>query len=221
MNETSLKAIDKLLYIDDIFTEEYRKASTLIFYENMIDQKISLAMTAYLEQKLKLNSGDIALGIATTPTFDILTLEMDVAENDRVAVSISDMGAIYGLWFKKDNIYINSSISVGASFRESVALVGLIIEATLIFKKDEEFNDLYIKLEEKIHTQDDLSELLVKMGNKLREISASFVWLNNSGEISYRELYIHSLPYTSLVSAVFDGYDNFVLFPVKDNKVIQ
>lgn len=215
MHETSLKAIDKLLYTEDIYTENYRKQSTLIFYENSTDQPISLATTAYLEKKLKHQNSNIALGIAKTPNFDILALEMDISDNDRVAVSISDMGAIYGLWFKKDNVYINSTLSVGASFRESVVLVGLLIEASLLFRKDAHFNNLYNELKAKINTNEDLTELLVEFGNTLREVTASFVWLNNSGDISYRELYIHSLPYTSLVSEIYDGYDNFILFPTK------
>lgn len=215
MKEVSLKAIDKLLYTEDIYTESYRKQSTLIFYENTIDEPISLAMCAYLEHKIKYNSGNIALGIAKTPTFRILALEMDISDNDRVAVSISNMGAIYGLWFKKDNVYINSTLSVGASFRESIVLVGLLIEATLLFRNNEDFNKLYEEVAKKITTNEDLTELLVEFSNVLRDITSDFVWLNNAGDISYRELYIHSLPYTSLVDNVFEGYDNFILFPTK------
>lgn len=216
MEEIKYKALDKLLYTEDKYTENYRKNLTLNCFENSVDPRFSLTVAAYLEKKLKLKEGNLSLGIAKTQQFDILTLEMDVKENDRVAVSISSMGAIYGLWFKKDDIYVNSSISVGASFRESVVLTGLLIEASRVFKKDNtKLENLYLEIESKINSDEDLSQALSDYTLELRNEAANFVWLNNSGEISYRELYIHSLPYTSLVTDVLVGKENFILFPVK------
>ncbi len=216
MEETKYKALDKLLFTEDKHTEDYRKNLTLNCFENSIEPKFSLTVAAYLEKKLKLKTGNLALGIAKTENFDILALEMDVKENDRVAVSISSLGAIYGLWFKKDDIYVNSSISVGSSFRESVVLTGLLIEASLIFNEDNlALNTLYKNIEQKINTDEDISELLSQYTQALREYAANFVWLNNSGEISYRELYIHALPYTSKISETLIGRDNFILFPTK------
>lgn len=216
MENIKYKALDKLLYTEDKHTENFRKETTLRFFENSTDPKISPAIVSYLEKKLKLNVGNLALGIAKTPAFEILALEMDTKVNDRVAVSISSLGAIYGLWFKRDNVYINSSISVGSSFRESQVLVGLLIEAALNLNKDnEEIKSTYEEIASKIMSDEDLSELLSKFTVLIRDYAANFVWLNNSGEISYRELYIHSLPYTSLVTDIIDGRDKFILFPVK------
>ena len=216
MEETKYKALDKLLFTEDKHTENYRKNLTLNCFENSVEPRFSLTVAAYLEKKLKLNEGNLAIGIAKTPLFEILALEMDVKTKDRVAVSISSMGAIYGLWFKRDDIYVNSSLSVGSSFRESVVLAGLLIEASLVFNKEnEELSRLYKEIEASINTQDDISQLLSDYTQALREYAANFVWLNNSGEVSYRELYIHSLPHTSLVTDVITGKDNFILFPVK------
>lgn len=216
MENINYKALDKLLYTEDKHTENFRKETTLRFFENSTEPKISPAIVSYLEKKLKSNVGSLALGVAKTPAFDILALEMDTKENDRVAVSISSLGAIYGLWFKRDNVYINSSISVGSSFRESQVLVGLLIEAALHLNKDnEEIINTYEEIKSKIMSDEDLSELLSKFTVLIRDYAANFVWLNNSGEISYRELYIHSLPYTSCVTDIIDGRDQFILFPVK------
>lgn len=216
MEKTKLKAIDKLLFTEDKHTENYRKDLTLTCFENTIDPTFSLTVAAYLEYKLKLNKGNLAIGIAKSQTFDILALEMDIKENDRVAVSISSLGAIYGLWFKREDVYINSSISVGASFRESVVLTGLLIEASLVFKNcSDKLLDLYEKLSTAVLSDDNISELLQTYTYELRDYAASFVWLDNSGEVSYRELYIHSLPYTSLISDPILNMDNFILFPTK------
>lgn len=216
MEDTRYKALDKLLFTEDKHTENYRKNLTLNCFENSVEPRFSLTVAAYLEKKLKLNEGNLAIGIAKTSLFEILALEMDVKENDRVAVSISSMGAIYGLWFKRDDIYVNSTISVGASFRESVVLTGLLIEASHILNKDnKKLNSLYKEIEEKINTSEDISQLLSDYTQELREYAANFVWLNNSGEISYRELYIHSLPHTSLITDVIVGKENFILYPVK------
>lgn len=216
MEDTRYKALDKLLFTEDKHTENYRKNLTLNCFENSVEPRFSLTVAAYLEKKLKLNEGNLAIGIAKTSLFEILALEMDVKENDRVAVSISSMGAIYGLWFKRDDIYVNSTISVGASFRESVVLTGLLIEASHILNKDnKKLNSLYKEIEEKINTSEDISQLLSDYTQELREYAANFVWLNNSGEISYRELYIHSLPHTSLITNVIVGKENFILYPVK------
>ncbi len=216
MAKTKLKAIDKLLFTEDKHTENYRKDLTLTCFENTIDPKFSLTVAAYLEYKIKLNKGKLAIGIAKSQSFDILALEMDIKENDRVAVSISSLGAIYGLWFKREDVYINSSISVGASFRESVVLTGLLIEASLVFKNcSQKLLDLYDELSKAVLTNDDIGELLQAYTYELRDYAASFVWLNNSGEVSYRELYIHSLPYTSLISDPILNIENFILFPTK------
>lgn len=216
MIETKYKALDKLLFTEDKHTEQCRKNLTLHCFENSVEPRFSLTVASYLEKKLKTNKGNLAIGIAKTSLFEILALEMDVKENDRVAVSVSSMGAIYGLWFKRDDVYVNSSISVGASFRESVVLTGLLIEASLVFAQDNKpLMNLYKEVEQKINTQEDISQLLSDYTQALREYAANFVWLNNSGEISYRELYIHSLPHTSLVTDVITGKDNFRLFPVK------
>ena len=215
MNERAYKAIDKLLFTEDKYTESYREYVTVKFFENTSDVRLSLAIVAYLEAKIKHNNkGNVSLGISQTPNFDILALEMDIKANERVAVSISEHGAIYGLWFKKDDVYINSSISVGASFRESIVLTGLIIEASLHFKhEDKELMDLYNQVLEKINSEDDITQLLHDYTIALTKFGANFVWLNNSGDISYRELYIASLPYTSSITKTLLNGEEFILFP--------
>lgn len=212
MQNIKNKAIDKLLYTEDSYTQEYRDKTSLNFNETVDDQKISLALVAYLENKLKLDNGNLALGMSTLTNPHILALELDINEKDRVGVSISHIGAIYGLWFKKDNIYVNSSISVGASFRESIALVGLLIEASLHFSDNkDEIQTTYQNIKENL--DQDLSDDLLSLNNQVRDFASDFVWLNNVGEISYRELYIASLPYTSSINQVLEHKDNFILYP--------
>lgn len=214
MKKIRYKAIDKLLFTEDKYTQQYRDTHTLNFNEGKDDDQISLALAAYLEAKSKLDAGDIALGMSTISNPNILALEMNINKNDRVAVSISNTGAIYGLWFKRDNVFVNSSISVGASFRESIVLVGLLLEATRIFSPDQEAVEiLYKEIEKVIKGQDDLTSLLLELNNIVRDFAATFVWLNNVGEISYRELYIFSLPYKSAIDKVLEGRDNFILYP--------
>lgn len=215
MSEKAYEAIYKLLFTEDKYAERYREYVTVKFFENTQDTRLSLAIVAYLEAKLKHdNKGNVSLGIAQTPNFDILALEMDINTNERVAVSISELGAIYGLWFKKDDIYINSSISVGASFRESIVLAGLIIEASLHFKHEKkELMKLYNEVLEKIESDDDITQLLHDYTHALTDFAADFVWLNNSGEISYRELYIASLPHTSKINKSLLNGEEFILFP--------
>lgn len=216
MDKVKTKAIEKLFFTEDRHTEKYRQKTTLIFFEGARNKDISLPLTSYLEKKLKFDMGDLALGVAETSNFEILTLEMDTKENDRVAVSISALGAIYGLWFKKDDVYVNSSISVGASFRESVVLAGLICEAALRFDQNNiPLMDAYKDIESKINGTQEITDELKLFTQLLLDYAKDFVWLNNSGDISYRELYIHSLPYTALVTKIIDERDNFVLFPIK------
>lgn len=214
MEKIRYKAIDKLFYTEDKYTEQYRDTHTLNFQEVKDDNQISLALAAYLEAKTKLDKGDIALGMSTISNPNILALEMNINEKDRVGVSISNTGAIYGLWFKRDNVFINSSISVGASFRESIALVGLLLEATRLFSPDQKAIEIvYTEIVNKIKSQEDLTSLLLELNNVVRDFAATFVWLNNVGEISYRELYIFSLPYKSAIDKVMEGRDNFILYP--------
>lgn len=213
MEATKNKAVDKLFYTEDRHTEKFRQETTLNFFEGERDQDISLPITAYLEKKHKTNEGNLALGVANTQNFDILALEMDTKETDRVAVSISSMGAIYGLWFKRDDVYVNSSISVGASFRESVVLTGLLLEAALLFGDDvEELKTTYEVIVDKISKDEEITNDLTTFTALVKAFARDFVWLNNSGDISYRELYIHSLPYTSLVTTIIDDRDNFILY---------
>ncbi|NLC54997.1 MAG: hypothetical protein GX769_03865 [Erysipelothrix sp.] len=213
MEKIRYDAIDKLLYTEDKFTKAYREKHSINFDEGKDLSQISLALVAYLEKKLKFKEGNLALGMSTISKPNVLALEMDINGSDRVAVSISEVGAIYGLWFKRDNIYINSSISVGASFAESVVLVGLLLEASLIFiDKKAEILTVYQEIKDKINSDQDLTTLLLKLNTFVRDFSASFVWLNNIGEISYRELYISALPYKSAINIVLHELDNFTLY---------
>lgn len=216
--ERAYKALDKLLYTEDKYAERYRKNVTLKFFENTVEPRLSLAIAAYLESKLKLNTGNLSIGISNSPAFDILALEMNIRDNERVAVSITSRGAIYGLWFKTDDKYINSSLSVGASFKESIVLTGLIIESSLHFKhNDDELMQLYNELLIKVNTDEDITQLLSDYTIALKEYASNFVWLNNTGDISYRELYIASLPYTSKIDKGILNEEEFLLFPLAKN----
>lgn len=213
METIRYNAIDKLLYTEDKYTGSYRETTTLMFDKNSEENNISLALAAYLEAKLKLDKGNIALGMSTLSNPNVLALEMNINDNDRVAVSISDVGAIYGLWFKKDNVFINSSISVGASFRESIALVGLLVEASLLFADNrDDVQAVYQQIKNEINSDKDMTDLFLQINNLVRNFAAKFVWLNNVGEISYRELYISSLPFKSAINKVLEDKDNFILY---------
>ena len=75
MNERAYKAIDKLLFTEDKYAESYREYVTVKFFENTSDVRLSLAIVAYLEAKIKHNNrGNVSLGISQTPNFDLLAL---------------------------------------------------------------------------------------------------------------------------------------------------